>query len=201
MYEPNPTPDQAEAFQPIGGKPLALYAKDAAFLAKKGQAAPIMEPSPSRRKKLDKRIEGEDAIAEMVEDAPLVAPAELEAAPPAPALPEPASPIVADEKAVDELFELLADSMKAEPSSAKSRALQTTAPPAPVAQPAAVAPKASVSFEMTAPEFLRLSIAAELLGRDAQAIIAEAVGVYLDAQGVDRIDDLKRFLRAVENSG
>ena len=209
MYEPNPSPDQAEAFQPIGGKPLALYARDAAFLAKKGQAAPIMEPSPSRRKLLNKRIEGDAELAELAEDekelGPLIGAAD-EAAPPAsaevvetPVPPTPQPPVAAP--SMDALFEETVESLRIEPRAVKAQALESVAAITPPAAMAALAPRACVSLELTAPEFLRLSIAAEALARPAQDIMAEALRLYLDAQGVERIDDLSRFVRGASKAG
>jgi hypothetical protein len=79
-YEPNPPPDQVEAFQPFGGKPLTLLKVGAGLLARKGKAEPIIEPSPKKRAELEMRVTKET----LLDDPPVAAAAQPKLADPEP---------------------------------------------------------------------------------------------------------------------
>ncbi len=70
----------------------------------------------------------------------------------------------------------------------------------PVAAPNAFEVKAGVTVQLTAREFMRLSLGAAELGQTAQELIAEAIEDYLDARGVLSLGGCS-CLQAVMKSG
>jgi hypothetical protein len=164
-YEPNPRPDEVEAFQSFGGRPLMLL-KTGGLLARKGEAGPLVEPSPKKRAALEAHVRPEeipetldpladDSACESAANAPAV----LDGSPPAP------SPARTARVATPR------------PSSAPAVARETprAAPPAPLA---------TLEFKLTAEEFLRLSRACGQLGMSADDVICEALRAWLDGQGM-----------------
>jgi hypothetical protein len=171
-YEPNPPPDQVEAFQPFGGKPLTMLKVGAGLLARKGQAEPILEPSPKKRAELETRVTKETLL--QVDSAAPEKKDKIETAPTA-----------------DEDFETWGGELP--PSgSAPSKAESKRSEGASVKR--ASAPAAAVSLELTAPEILRLNVASMRLNMSVDDILSLAVGAFLDAHKVPSTEACAKLL-------
>lgn len=174
-YEPNPPPDQVEAFQPFGGKPLTLLKVGAGLLARKGQAEPIIEPSPKKRAELETRLT-KDVMLE--EQAGAEAP---------------------HQTSVDELFDEWGGELAPE-GAGPEPARQPSAESAPKEQEAAMvraatAPAAAaVGIELSPAELLRLNVATMRLGLSAPDILAAALEAFLDARKVPSTEACARLL-------
>jgi hypothetical protein len=178
-YEPNPPPEQVEAFQPFGGKPLTMLKVGAGLLARKGKAEPILEPSPKKRAELEARVTKELLEAEGLQPAaksPVEGSAEVAAR---------AKPSVADafEGWSGELAQSAPPTNAKAPKTDEGRTMKK-----------APAPTAAVSLELTAPEVLRLNVASMRLGMTVDDILSAAVGAFLDTHKVPSTDACARLL-------
>lgn len=208
-YERHPSADDAEPL--TSGKPGGegrFAALTAGLLARKGEAEPAMEPfaharvaagsarqmAPGSRHVLDRPAAGEGHAAhvEPIDDTNDVREEWQRVTPaPAPRTAKPAAPAVDD-----------APRMTARPAVALAPAPQKEfAENCPRQKIAASTKRAAVTFRMSVPDFLRLKLASAELEISSQEIILDALCGYLDAKGVERLDECSCLAKAAQACG
>lgn len=179
-YEPNPTPaevDDGSAPEPkTEGKFASL---SATLLARKGEAEPALEPFAQARVAASARQMGPNERHEIDRKE-------------APRYPRAVSFARSDD----------APRLNPAPRSVAPAAEEKQfAENCPREKIAANTKRAAVTFRMSVHDFLRLKLASAELEVSSQDIIIEAVETYLDAHGVERLDDCKCLQAAADACG
>ena len=167
-YEPNPTPrevDEAAADAKGDGKFASLTA---ALLARKGEAEPALEPFAHARVAASARQMGPNERHDLNRKE-------------APRYPRAVAFVPADD----------APRLNPAPRGAAAQEEPRFAENCPRERIATSAKRAAVTFRMSVHDFLRLKLASAELETPSQDIIIDAVEAYLDAHGVERLDDCK----------